>query len=189
MKKLEELIGLEKKSEVEIPRCDFISDHSDAEANIRYRILKDGERYFFHKMKDGEVVECYELALSWEPFKNVYIFSYTPDDRHIYEIDSRALNCRNIMKLTSKQIHEGDFCEYNGHKLTYVNADFICFDGKVIPVMQDSKCTYMLMKTKIKAIGGARGLYIFLENIAERGRVEKFPLFCHVWEMMARKYN
>ena len=188
MKRLKDLIGLEKSSAVEIRYCEIVSDYSDENKNIRYRILKSGERYFYHKMRDGEVVECFEVALSWKPTGDILIFAYTPDDRHVYEIDSRNPSFRDVFKLEKEQIHGGDSCEFRGHKLEYADENKLILDGVSLFVEFCGEYVYNLMKRKIKAIDGARGLYIFLENIAEEGKANKYPLFADVWNMIADKY-
>ena len=70
-----------------------------------------------------------------------------------------------------------------------VAEDAISFDGRTLPVVSDSGYTFKLLKTKIRAEDGARGLFRFLDEIAERGKFEKFPLFDGVYDTMAKKYG
>ena len=189
MKKLEELTALEKRSNADVRFCEIVADEDKLETNERARILKDGERYFFHKMKDGEITECFEIALSWKPFPDVLIFEYTPDDRHILKIDSRSLFRVDVLAMHREQIKSGDKCEYKGHTLEYIDENAIAFDGKQIKVKTDYDYTYKLQKRQIRAIDAARGLFIFLEEIAYTSQFEKFPMFYQVWEIMAEKYT
>lgn len=101
MKKLEELKALEKKSSVNIAYCNIISDYTEEEENIRTRLLYDRqtEKYYFHQMQNGDVIKCFEIALDWKPWDNIYLFCFTPDDLHVYEIDSR-----NPEKIEGKKL-------------------------------------------------------------------------------------
>lgn len=196
MVKLEELRKLEKRSSVELRYCEIIADVTDEEKNERTRILKDGDRYFYHKMRCSEVVDCFEIALSWKPFDGVLVFAYTPDNRHEYNIDVRRGDdgvfriCRpSVIPISTSVIEIGDRCEFRGHTVEIVAEDAINFDGRTLPVVSDSEYTFKLLKTKIRAKDGARGLFQFLDEIAERGRFEKFPLFDGVYDTMAEKYG
>lgn len=196
MVKLEELKKLGKQSSVEIPYCEIVADVTDEEANERRRVLKNGERYFFHKMRGGEVVECFEIVLSWKPFPDVLIFAYTPDNRHEYQIDVRKgndgafrIHSPDVIPLSTSVIEIGDRCEYGGHTVEIIAEDAIKFDGRTLPVVSDSEYTYKLLKTKIRAQNGARGLFRFLDEIAERGKMEKYPLFHQAYETFAEKYG
>lgn len=189
MVKLEKLVTLEKQPSVEIRYCEIIADATDERRNERARVLKDGERYFFHKMRDGEVVECFEIAVDWKPSEDTIIFAYTPDDRHTYQIDSRILlNAPNVITLKSSEVQAGDRCEYGGHTVELADGAII-FDGRKIRVDDIGGYTYRLLKTKILARDGAAGLFAFLDRIAEEYNAgNKFPLFDGVYQVMAKKY-
>lgn len=189
MVKLEKLATLEKRSSVDIRCCEIIADATDERRNERARILRDGERYFFHRMRGGEVVECFEIAVDWKPWNSVIIFAYTPDDRHIYQIDSRfPLDVPKVLRMDREVPHLGDTCVYSGHTVE-LSTDSIFFDGRKIKVEEDGEYTYAMRKTKILAKGGARGLFAFLDQIAEESKAgERFPVFSSTYQMLAEKY-
>ena len=200
MVELEKLITLEKNpADVDIRYCEIIADVMDEEKNERARILREGAefpRYYYHKMRCGEVVDCFEIALSWKPLGKIYVFAYTPDNRHEYEIDVRRgedgvfrIGKPSVIPISTNVIEIGDRCEFRGHTVEIVAEDAINFDGRTLPVVSDSGYTFKLLKTKIRAKDGARGLFRFLDEIAERGKFEKFPLFDGVYDMMAKKYG
>lgn len=188
MKKLEELTGLEKQSVIDLRYCNIIADKSDATENIRTRIVEQGGRYFFHQMQDGEVTACFEIAESWKPWGGVTVFAYTPDDLHIYEVDTYNPSVHNVRQLDSALVKPGMSCSYGGRTVELLDLSHICMNGVSIQVESNSDYVFKLMKSKIKANGGARGLYCFLDQIAERSKVEKFPLFCDTWNKIFEKY-
>lgn len=176
MKKLAELLELEKKSNVEIAYCDYIADYDNEKENIRTRILFDAQngKYYYHQMQHGNVIKCFEIALSWKPFEGVYIFNFTPDDLHIYEIDSRRPEKMEVRKLEENLINPGMSCEYDGLTVEYESENSLKFNGKSVPVTPDWDYVFKLLKTKIRAQGGAKGLYRFLENIAANGNIGNY---------------
>ena len=100
-------INLEKNPTADIMYCDFIADYVNEEENIRTRILYDkhySKKYYYHQMKDGEVIKFFEIAFAWKPFDDCYVFRYTPDNLHVYEIDSRFPEKMEILRLQPKQI-------------------------------------------------------------------------------------
>lgn len=182
MKTLAELLELEKKSNVEIAYCDYIADYDNEKENIRTRILFDAQngKYYYHQMQHGNVIKCFEIALSWKPFGEAYIFNFTPDDLHIYEIDSRRPEKMEIKKLEENLIQPGMKCEYDGMTVEFESENSLKFNGKSVPVVPDGSYVFKLMKTKIRAEGGAKGLYRFLENIAANGNFAGFDEDVHV---------
>lgn len=191
MLKIEELINLEKNSTVDVIYCDYIADVENVAENIRTRLLKSREngKYYFHQMQDGNVIKCFEIALSWTPFENVYVFNYTPDNLHIYEIDSRnPVNSNTPKKLAENQIVENMCCSYDGMTVEYVGENELKFNGKSVKIVKDDGYVYSLLKTKIKAAGGAKGLYIFLENIAEEGK-STCPSWYWLWGKIHKLYG
>lgn len=189
MVKLEKLVTLEKQSSVEIRYCEIVADATDERRNERARMLKDGERYFFHKMRNGEVVECFEIAVDWKPWEDTIIFAYTPDDQHFYQIDSRVpLAVPNVTALRDWEVQAGDRCQYDGHTVELADGAIV-FDGRKIRVDDTSGYTYKLLKTKILANGGAAGLFCFLDKIAEEYKAgDKYPIFNRIYQAMADKY-
>ena len=175
MKRLEDLIPLEKRSTVEIRYCDIIADKTNEEENTRTRILFDSftGKYYFHQMQNGEITKCFEIALSWRPFGKVDIFCFSPDDLHIYEIDSGAPDKFKVLRLTENLITPGMAAGYDGLTVEYAAEDELRLNGKSVKVTPDSDYTYKLMKTKICASGGAKGLFCFLENCMETSRLEE----------------
>ena len=190
MIKFDNLLNLEKTSNIDIRYCDIISDVENEAENIRTNILQSREngKYYFYQMQHGNIIKCFEIALSWRPFEGVYIFNYTPDNLHRYEIDSRNPGKHNPKKLEENQIVKNMTCSYNGITVEYVNENELKFNEKPVKIENDLSFTYSLMKSKIKASGGAKGLYIFLENIAEEGKHEKYPLFRQAYDNIRKLY-
>lgn len=175
---LAELLELERESNVEIAYCDYIADYDNEKENIRTRILYDDQsgKYYYHQMQNGNVMKCFEIALSWKPFGDdrCYIFNYTPDNFHIYEVDSRQPEKVEILKLKSEQIQPGAECSYCGLTVKYESENSISFNGKSIEIVPDSSYVFKLLKTKIRAMDGAKELYRFLENIATNGNIGNY---------------
>lgn len=165
---VEELKGLEKRSEVKIAYCDIIADYTDEEENKRTRILynRKNDRYYYHQMKDGKIVQCFEMMLTRKPFGEFYVFNFTLDNVHLYEVNSRNPANIEIKKLDEDMINEGMACEFEGMKVEFESENTLKFNGKSVPIVNDWGYTYKLLKTKIRAQGGAKGLFRFLENIA-----------------------
>lgn len=191
MVKLEQLKTLEKNSNVELCYCDYIADKQNKEENIRTRILfdKKSKKYYFHKMQNGNIIECFEIALSWKPFEYVLIFAYTPDDIHIYEIDSRMpeTSKHEVKKLKNNQVVTGMECMYKDVIIQYMNETELKINGKIFVVEPISGYVYKLLKTKIQAMGGAKEFFIFLENIAEESKLN-LPLFSNVYDRIKELY-
>lgn len=171
MKRISELLTLEKESDVKIAYCEIIADYMNESGNSRTRILFDNYtgKYYYHQMKDGKILKCFEMALSWKPFEGIYIFCFTLDDMHVYEIDSRQPEKIEVKKLEENQISVGMKCEYDGMTVEYETDNKLKFNGKSIEVVPDSSYVFKLLKWKIYAQDGAKGLYRFLENIAANG--------------------
>lgn len=166
MKTLNELIPMEKDCKIHLACTDFISDYIGDENNVRIRILKstiDG-RYFYHEMKNGYVVKCFEIALDRAPFTGVYVFAYTPDGMHICTIDSRQPHKVEYRRLKENQVQDGMEFIYKGITFKILNDNAVSIGNKAIVVKEDNNSVFKLLKSSIKAIGGARGLFSFLEN-------------------------
>lgn len=196
MQKLENLITLAKNVSTEflfdlIHYGKIIADEEtgNGSGTTRYRIFEYQDRYFYNLMHNGNTEKCFEIAVDWKPFKNCTIFAYTPDDKHIYTIDTRNISrIDNIYKLPEALITENMECSYNGVKITYINDNTIAVNDKNIAVETDGSYTIKSLKNKIKANGGAKGLFRWLENISEYGKVESYPLFYQVFKQLAEKY-
>lgn len=171
MLKLAELMNLEKESNINLAYVDYVADEDNEAENIRTRLAKSREngKYYFHQMQNGNVIKCFEIALSWVPFGEFYVFNYTPDDLHIYEIDSRQPAKIEIKNLDENLINVGMKCEYEGMTVEYESENSLKINGKSIQVVSDSEYVFKLLKRKIRARDGAKGLYRFLENIAANG--------------------
>ena len=191
MKYIAELVGLEKKSDVKLAYCDYIADCNNDTENIRTRILFDAQsgKYYYHQMQHGKVTKCFEIALSWKPFGKFYIFNFTPDDLHIYEIDSRMPEEFEIKNLEENLIKVGMKCEYDGMTVEFESENSLKFNGKSVPVVPDKEFTFKLLKTKISAAGGAKGLYRFLENIAANGNFIGFHEDIHIGDFALMSYD
>jgi len=176
MKRISELLTLEKESNVKIQYCDIIADRTNETDNIRIRILHDPKsgKYYYHKMQNGEIVKCFEIAISWQPSQNYSIFAFTPDDMHVYELDQRTPEKIEIRSLQENQIEIGMKCEYDGMTVEYESENKIKINGKSLEVIPDYGYVFKLLKTRIRAQGGAKGLYRFLENIAAKGNHGEF---------------
>ena len=62
---IEELQQLEKNCKVDFRYCDIIADAQNNDENIRETILKDeNSRYFYQKMQNGNIIDCFEIALN-----------------------------------------------------------------------------------------------------------------------------
>lgn len=188
MVKLEELKMLEKQSEIDVRKCSLIAERY-YEGDMLTRIYSCDERYYFYQVKRGKGVKCFEIALSWRPFGNQYVFAFTPDNLHIYEIDSTAPAYFNVKKLKENNVTTGMKCTYNGGEVEYISENELSINGRIVPVVRDSNYTYKLLKTKIRAQNGAMGLFIFLENIAEESKQHSYPLFSDSWNMIMECYG
>ena len=168
MVEFEILKQLEKNSNIRLDYCDYIADQSDEEENVRIRILQNYDgRYYYHKMQNGNVLECFEIALNWEPFHDVKIFVFTPDNIHIYEIDTRNLFKFESKRLDLERITPGLKCDFRGNTIEYIAENAIKINNNVVNVEANLDYVYKCLKTKIKAQNGARGLYQFFDKEAE----------------------
>lgn len=185
---LEQVKQLEKNCNVNLRYCEILSDEQDEDNNKRFRFLKSGNKYYYHEMHNGEVTQCFEVIIDWGT-KDFTLYSFTPDGVHIYQIRSnKPSKIENIKKLEKSQITKGVTCQLNGVSIQYVDENEILINGKSITVTESNEFTYKLLKRSIKAIDRAKGLYIFLDNIAEHGKFEKYPLFSSVFTVLSEKY-
>lgn len=200
MVKFEVLQTLEKSSNIDLRYCEIIAVNTidDESGCTTKRVIKADERYYMHIMHNGNIKQCFEIALSWQPWENVLVFAFTPDDIHEYEIEVRGnTNSRpdekricnyDIKKIDFSRIKYGMKCNYNNITIELIDDDFISVNGNIVKVERNAEYTYKLMKSKIKAISGAKGLFAFLDEIAENEKVGKFPVFEYVFNQIAEKY-
>lgn len=200
MVKFEILQALEKSSNIDLRYCEIIAVNTvdDESGCTTKRVVKADERYYMHIMHNGNVVQCFEVVLSWQPWENVLVFAFTPDNIHEYQIDVRGdKNSRpdekricnyDIQQIAFSRIKHGMKCSYNNCTIELINDEHISINGKIITVEKDYNYAYKLMKSKIKAVDGAKGLFAFLDEIAENGKIEKFPSLYFVFDKIAEKY-
>lgn len=198
MKKLCDVINLEKHSDIDLCYCNIIAktDFDDETGVKTVRILEQNEKYFYHEMKNGEIVGCFEVALSWEPFEHVKVFAFTPDNLHVYEFTTRKEDGERVwrfcgfesMKIDESLIVPGMHCECLGVCVDLVSDSQISINGNTVKVNPDSDFVYNLQKTQIKASGGAVGLFRFLENIAENKKIKGHEIFQNVFDVIKQKY-
>lgn len=193
MYKLSDLRNLEKNCNIHLAMVEFVVDEINEKENTRRRILRDHDgRYFFHSMKDGEVIECFEILLIWKPFDDKLFFAYTPDGKHPYEI---CVNTRtNLMfferrAMPMELIQAGDKATYRGNTVEFINDASVKVNGNIVPVVECNEYVYSLRKNKINAIKGARGLFHFLDRIAEEGKFITYPILSRAFDIIADKYG
>lgn len=187
MVKLSDLIQLEKKVDIDIGKAHW--QDTDVElGRIRTVVELDG-RYYLRELTDGEITAFFEVAVDWRINAQKTQFAFTPDDRHIYYFCTGQKIRYSVRCLDYDQVKPGDTCTYNGMTAEFVHDGKIRLNGKDIPVQTDPNYTYSLLKKKIKAIGGARGLFIFLDRIAEEATTGTLPLFEAVWKKIADHYG
>lgn len=190
MVKLEQLIPLEKNPCIEPEACIVRFDRTDTKTGTRQRILEtECGRIYYHEMSGNDVVKAFELALDWIPFGKYYVYAYTPDDRHICQIEVRERLFFDILPLKCKQIQPGDSCAHDGFALVYEDRNHIRLNDIRIPVVENSEYVYSLRRDGIHAMNAASGLFCFLENISARKQMGKYPIFHDVWRMIAKRYG
>lgn len=193
MYKLSDLLNLEKSCNIHLTMVEFLVDEIDEEKNTRQRIVKDSDgRYFYHSMKDGEVTDCFEIYPHWKPVCNRIMFVYTPDGRHPREIEANLVSNRLFFReraIPMEELIAGDKAEYNGNTVEFVDDETVRFNGNAVQVVVDHEYTYKLLKNKIRAIDGARGLFHFLDGIAEEGKFMAVPFFSTAFDAIAEMYG
>lgn len=190
MIKLEKLIPLEKAHVVDIPQCNIIENWYDEDKGIRTRILQKDGRYFLHEEKANGETSCVEVAVDWHIRADRILFAWTPDDRHIYRVESGGVRpLYDVLRLELDQIKPGDSCSYWGMKLTYLDKEHLRLNDITVSVIADSEYTYALRKKWIRAMDGAAGLYRFLENIAEEYAIGLFPVLQFSWNKIFEFYK
>jgi hypothetical protein len=192
MKTLDELKTLEKSATVDLHYCEYIADEqlSLESGEWRRRVVKQEGRYFYHEMHNGVITNCFEMALDWEPFGTMKVFAYTLDDKHVLSLTERngkRIGKVEVCKLNPDQVADGDACVLDGVTVGYKQNGLV-INGRFVKVDNKSKYAYQLLKTKINAIGGAKELYIWLENIAESAIYDSTALFQYMFRALSNQY-
>lgn len=189
MVKLKDLIPLQKNVSIDLDNCTILQHEKDTDKNIaRYVLEKDG-RYYYREDNGTQTNFCHEIIVDWVPFPSYTVYAYTPDDLHIYQIESgRASLVFSYLPLDLKCITPGMRCSYDGHTLEYVDSSHLKFDGRILPVENSTEYTYQILKTKLRGIDGAKGIFRFFENIAEEGK-HTVPLWFCRWKRVFEFYQ
>ena len=169
---------------------DFIVDVENRAEDKRCRILEFENRFFFHAMKNGEIIECFEVAESWKPFDGVTVWAYTPDRIHVVEIDSRNIEKHCVLNSTIQEFSDGASFTDSGNTVI-LDGENLIVNEKKISVISDSEFIYNLKNKKnIRAKGGASGLYSFLEHISfcKSNSIYNYPLFDSALDKIVDKY-
>ena len=190
MKSFDELVKLEKCSFIDLENSAEISCQTNPMEDICTRIVSYESRFFYHQTKNNKVIQCFEIALDFEPFDDVKLFSYTPDDLHRYRVDSRFPEIPTVLRLEENRINPGMSCSYHGNEFQYMGDGCLLLNGVALPpVVPDVEFGFKLTKNKILAIGGAKGLFAFLDQIAEQAKHDPHPLFCTCLEALVKRYS
>lgn len=179
LEKLEKNID-EKKAADLLRYGNYMVDIQREENNSRHRILSCDDKLYYHEMKDGEVVSCFEVVEEWKPFQNVVIWSYTPDNIHRVWIDNRHIWTHEAKSAEYNKLFFGFCFEYKKHTIFLVDDNTIEVDGNMIKVTPDSEYTYKFLKKSILASGGAKQLFQFMEHIAFAWNNEQYEKECFV---------
>lgn len=173
---LTELSELDKTARIDITNCRILG-HNDIHGTPTTLLECDG-RYFL--AADNS---CREVIKD-EIFSNYMReeFVYTPDDLHLYHFSYDNQQHRiypvDVYNLELEQIVKGMSCRHNGLNVTYNNDTSLIFATndmtKTVKVKPDDEYVFSIQKTQILAANGAKGLYIFLDNIAERDNFSQF---------------
>lgn len=172
----------------------ILRDFRNELQNARQRIIQlDGTTYY-HRMKGGEVTDCYEII----PIPNTSgLYGASPDG--IHEIRFRLIEGKDyftadVMRLDPEGIRPGMkttadlYC--GSYAVEYVGENAIRFNGTEIPVCRAEGYVIKVNKESISSDGGAKGLFCFLDHIAMEGKVTgtKAPLFAGVYEIIANRF-
>lgn len=78
MVKLSDLVNLSKNGPETLHYCNIIavSNHEDETGYKTVRIIEKDGRHFWHEMKNGNFVQCFEVLLHWQPFPGVLVWAY-----------------------------------------------------------------------------------------------------------------
>ena len=189
MLKLSDLVWLHKLANVDVRYSNIICDDVDDEKNRRRRVLEQDGRYYLHEMIDGKVTACFEVGVDWKIKPGKFQFAFTPDDRHVYYFIQGERIEYYVRKLDIEQICVGDRCSYNGMTIEFCGDEKLLMNNTLVAVEHHPDFTYRLQRKKIQAINAAKGLFIFLEHIAEEAKAGTFPLFSGAWDKIFDYYE
>lgn len=180
---------LEKHTELDLSKCTIIQQDTSEPGNTKYILERNG-RYFYREETAGSVIRCCEIAVDWKPFGKYTVFAFTPDDLHVYQLEAGRERIGNftILQIDPDLIRPGMHCTYHGNKLEYIDNNHVSFDGSPVLVENDAEFTYKALARKIKAMGGAKGLYRFLEQVAEESKHKDCPFWCTAWWQFFERY-
>ena len=84
----------------------------------------------------------------------------------------------DVYNIEKEQVVKGVSCHHNGLTVTYNDKDSLIFQTvdmcKIIKVKESDEFIFSIKKTQVNAIDGVKGLFIFLDNIAERDKFSPF---------------
>lgn len=190
MVELEKLKTLEKNPLLDLQECRIIQQDTTDNGHTLYVLEKDG-RYFYREEHNDKLLFCNEMVVDWLPFGGMYtVYAFTPDDLHVYQVETgrERLGHFTIQKLNPALIQPGMKCSYYGNTLEYIDENHLSFDGHIVRVDPDPEFTYKALETKIRATDGAKGLFRFLEQVAEEGKYCRCPFWCTAWWKFFEKY-
>lgn len=197
MVKLSDLVNLSKNGPGSLHYCNIIaiSNHEDETGVKTVRIIEKDGLHFWHEMKNGNVVNCFEVLLHWKPFPGVMVYAFTPDGLHIYEFETRLENgerVANICPVTSKRLESVSFgmgVSCKGISVFLVDKDHISINGKKVEVKKDFDYVWKMQKNFIKARGGAVGLFIELEHIGHNYKIKGYEVLDSVFDNLKKLYG
>lgn len=170
------LSGLEKEANIDIGRCNLLAQSEVY--GVLTSIYETEGRYF--RIAGDECREIYKNDLYFRGIQDVYEF--TPDDFHVYFFhvnkERNQIMPIDVYNIEKEQVVKGVSCHHNGLTVTYNDKDSLIFQTadmcKKIKVKESDEFIFSIKKTQINAIGSAKGLFIFLDNIAERDKFSPF---------------
>lgn len=203
MVKLNELVSLEKASRPDLAGCEVVFEAERDDAI--HQILKCGDKLYYRKAAGADVT-CFQILIDWIPKPGEIRYAYTPDDKHFCTIITCLAQARELAEgsnavkshisfevrtLKPEQVSVGDSCFYDGRTITVVDDTQLQFNSTVIRVTPSSEFTYKLNRKCISAIGGARGLYAFLEQVSAENRYfnKHYPLWSAVWNIIFEHFK
>lgn len=172
--KLSDLSSLEKETSVGIHECNILAQRTSQGEIISTVGEKDGRFFLF-----GEN-ERREIALEWDISEHKKRFYYTHDDLHIVSIDidteTKQIMPAEVQQMDTELLQPGMKCEYNGLAVTYMGEKSLLFETenlrKEIKIASSDEFIMQVKKTQINAINGSKGLFCFLEQVAEQKKIE-----------------
>ena len=170
------LSSLEKEAKIDIDRCNLLAKNEVD--GVLTSIYETEGRYF--RIAGDECREIFKNDLYFRGIQDVYEF--TPDDFHVYFFhvnkDRNQIMPIDVYNIEKEQVVKGVSCHHNGLTVTYNDKDSLIFQTvdmcKIIKVKESDEFIFSIKKTQVNAIDGAKGLFIFLDNIAERDKFSPF---------------